>query len=66
MTPSFTQILIVAVLLLIFFGPARIPGLGKSLGQAIRGLKKGLTEDEKEQLETEEKENIDNDTNKSV
>ncbi len=52
MTPSFQQILIVAVLLLIFFGPSRIPGLGKSLGQAIRGFKKGLTEDEKEQLDS--------------
>ena len=38
--------LIVAVILLIFFGPSKLPDLGKSLGKAIRGFKDGLnTED---------------------
>lgn len=36
--------LIVIVIVLIVFGPSRLPGLGKSLGQAIRGFKKGLDE----------------------
>jgi sec-independent protein translocase protein TatA len=31
--------LVVAAIALIFFGPKRLPELGKSLGQAIRGFK---------------------------
>lgn len=45
MSPSIFQIVIVLVIVLVFFGPKRIPGLGKSLGEAIRGFKKGITED---------------------
>ncbi len=47
MAPSFWQILIVVALLLILFGPKRIPGLGKSLGEAIRGFRKGIKENDK-------------------
>ncbi|MCB0361380.1 MAG: twin-arginine translocase TatA/TatE family subunit [Bdellovibrionales bacterium] len=36
--------LIVIIVVLIVFGPSRLPNLGKSLGQAIRGFKKGLDE----------------------
>ena len=33
---------------LLLFGPARLPGLGRSLGDAIRGFKKGIEgQDEK-------------------
>ncbi len=39
------QILIIVVIALLLFGPSRIPGLGKSIGQAIRGFKKGISED---------------------
>ena len=31
-------------LILIFFGPSRLPGLGASLGKAIRGFKDGIKE----------------------
>lgn len=41
---SLTHILILALIFLIFFGPSRLPGLGKSIGQAIRGFKQGLNE----------------------
>ena len=37
------QIVLIVVLLLIFFGPKRIPALGKSLGEAIRGFQRGLS-----------------------
>ena len=43
---SFTHMLLIVAILLIFFGPSRLPGLGKSMGEAIRGFKKGLSEDE--------------------
>ena len=46
MAPSFWQILIVVLIVLFIFGPKKIPGLGKSLGEAIRGFRKGLKEDE--------------------
>lgn len=45
MSPSFWQILIVVAIFVLLFGANRIPQLGKSLGQAIRGFKKGITED---------------------
>ena len=38
-----TQILIVLALLVVLFGAARLPELGKSLGLGIRNFKKGLT-----------------------
>ena len=46
MSPSIWQILIVVGIFAIFFmGPSRLPGLGKSIGEAIRGFKKGLDDD---------------------
>ena len=61
MSPSGIQILIVVlVFAVLFLGPSRIPGLGKSLGQAIRGFKKGLsTDDEVDVTESVQQEKID-------
>ncbi|MGE3973874.1 MAG: twin-arginine translocase TatA/TatE family subunit [Bdellovibrionales bacterium] len=39
---SFTHMVLIVIVVLIFFGPTRLPGLGKSLGEAIRGFKKGI------------------------
>ena len=62
MGPSFWQILIVVVIVLFIFGPKRIPGLGKSLGEAIRGFRKGIGgEDEKEDSKKEKPEPPDKD-----
>ena len=41
---SLTHILLFAVVFMLFFGPSRIEGIGKSLGRAIRGFKDGMTE----------------------
>ena len=41
---SLTHLLLLAVIVLIFFGPSRLPALGQSLGKAIRGFKQGLHE----------------------
>ncbi len=43
--PELTVVLAIALLL---FGPSKLPGLGKSVGEAIRGFKKGLKEVEGE------------------
>lgn len=49
MSPSLPQILIVLAIVLLIFGPSKIPGIGRALGQALRGFKKGVTgEDEGE------------------
>ena len=37
--PELTVVLVIA---LVVFGPSKLPSLGKSLGEAIRGFKKGL------------------------
>src|SRR5437763_2947154 len=50
--------LIVILIVLLFFGPKRLPALGKSLGQGMREFKDSITgksresEEEKPQLET--------------
>ena len=41
---SLPHLLILVLILLIFFGPSRLPQLGQSLGKAIRGFKEGLNE----------------------
>ena len=41
------QLLIIAIILVVLFvAPSRLPGLGKSLAQAIRGFKKGISDDD--------------------
>ena len=39
---GFGEILIILAIALLFFGPSKLPQLGQSLGDAIRGFKKGL------------------------
>ena len=41
---GFGEILVILALALLFFGPSKLPQLGSSLGQAIKGFKKGLQE----------------------
>jgi sec-independent protein translocase protein TatA len=48
------EMIVVLVIALVVFGPSKLPSLGKSLGEAIRGFKKGIAEDpadEKAKLE---------------
>ena len=37
------DLLVVLVLVLLFFGPKRLPGLGRSLGSGIREFKDGIS-----------------------
>jgi sec-independent protein translocase protein TatA len=41
-----TELLLIMMALLVFFGAKRLPELGKGLGQGLRGFKKGLRDDE--------------------
>lgn len=36
------HLLILLAIVLVVFGPSRLPGLGKSLGESIRNFKKGI------------------------
>ena len=43
---SIGHLLFLAVIVLLFMGPKRLPQLGKSVGETIRGFKKGMHGDE--------------------
>lgn len=48
------ELIVVLVIAILLFGPSKLPSLGKSLGEAIRGFKKGMEDDstkEKEKIE---------------
>jgi sec-independent protein translocase protein TatA len=42
---------VVGGIALLFFGPKKLPELGKGLGEAIRGFKKGLNEEAPKETE---------------
>ena len=45
---GFGEIVVILAIALLFFGPSRLPQLGKSLGEALNGFKKAMNgEDEK-------------------
>ena len=57
-----SELLIILVVVLIFFGPAKLPALAKSMGQAVSEFRKGAKEISKELEEAvveETKENKD-------
>ena len=45
MNLGWTEILLVGGIALLLFGPSKLPNLGRSLGEAIRGFKKGISDD---------------------
>ena len=53
-----THLIIILVIVLIIFGPGKLPELGSSIGKAIRGFKKAMAEpDEKSWNISETKKN---------
>jgi sec-independent protein translocase protein TatA len=42
------EIVLIVVVLLVIFGPKRLPGLGRSLGSGLREFKDSITGDEKQ------------------
>ena len=47
--------IIVLVIVLLIFGPGRLAGVGKGLGEGIRSFKKGISEDEPEKKDEDQK-----------
>ena len=44
-----TDLIIVLVIILLIFGPKRLPGLGKQLGQGMREFKESITGQSKDE-----------------
>jgi sec-independent protein translocase protein TatA len=59
------ELLVIFVIALIVFGPSKLPDMGKSLGEAIRGFKKAISEAEKPRIETDESNKNTQDSSKS-
>lgn len=45
------ELIIILILVVLIFGSTKLPELGKSLGEAIRGLRKAINESGKNTLE---------------
>jgi sec-independent protein translocase protein TatA len=41
------ELIVIFVVALVVFGPGKLPDVGKSLGEAIRGFKRAVNEPEK-------------------
>ncbi len=55
---SITHIVILLVIVLIIFGPKNLPKLGQSIGEAIKGFKKGISENEIDVTHTQQRDRI--------
>jgi len=49
------ELVVILVIALIVFGPSKLPSLGKSLAEAIQGFKKGIAEEPKNNVTTNQK-----------
>ncbi|MCZ8055354.1 MAG: twin-arginine translocase TatA/TatE family subunit [Microcystis sp. LE19-12.2C] len=49
------EIVIIAVVVLLIFGPKKIPELGAALGKTLRGFKEEINQDEQEIEDSDEK-----------
>lgn len=48
------ELIVILVVALVVFGPSKLPDLGRSLGEAIRGFKKAVNDSDKAPLESPE------------
>lgn len=46
--PGLGELLIILLIVLVIFGAARLPKIAQSLGEAIKGFRKSVKEDEKD------------------
>ena len=53
------ELIIVLVILLVIFGPKRLPGLGRSLGSGMREFKESVTGDSKDDDDRDERPALD-------
>lgn len=53
MNLGWTEIVLIGGIALLLFGPSKLPGLGRSLGESIRGFKKAINEDPADEREAQ-------------
>ncbi len=53
------ELIVVLVIVLLIFGPKRLPGLGRQLGSGMREFKDGITGKHKDDLDEDEDEDAD-------
>ena len=44
---GFPELMLILVIVIFIFGPKRLPEMGKSIGEAIKGFKGSIKDDEK-------------------
>ncbi|TRV07916.1 MAG: twin-arginine translocase TatA/TatE family subunit [Microcystis wesenbergii Mw_MB_S_20031200_S109] len=49
------EIVIIAVVVLLIFGPKKIPEFGSALGKTLRGFKEEINQDDQESEDSDEK-----------
>ena len=65
-TPGLMELLLIGGAILLVFGAAKLPKLGKGLGEGIRNFKTGLTGEEKKSSETKPVESDSEDSKESI
>jgi sec-independent protein translocase protein TatA len=45
------ELLVIFIIILVLFGPGKLPDVGKAIGEALRGFKKALQEPDKNIVE---------------
>ncbi len=45
---GFPELVLILIIVLVVFGPSKLPSLGRNLGEAVKGFKKGLHDDSAE------------------
>lgn len=48
-----SELIVILMILLLVFGASRLPQIGESLGRTVRGFKRGMANDEKIQVRSE-------------
>ncbi len=55
MMPGWSELLIIAAVVVLLFGTSKLPKLGGAIGESIKNFKKGIKEDEAPRLKDENK-----------
>ena len=53
--PSMPELIIILVIIIVLFGAKKIPDLAQGLGKGIKNFKKAMSEDDKDEENTESK-----------
>jgi sec-independent protein translocase protein TatA len=53
-----TELIIVLVIVLLIFGPKRLPGMGKALGSGMKEFKDSITGNDKDEKDDDDKPSI--------